>query len=219
MVNKEIGALGEKIIDYGKKLIAQGLVSGSGGNISHRLPEGKKMLITPSGMAYDKLQLEDLVIMDIETGDVVEGHRKPSIEKGLHRAILQARPDVQAIVHCHSKHASAVAATRNDIPPVLDNMVAYFGGGVITAPHAPIGSLSLADNVVKALGERPVALMANHGAVAVGKDLSQAFLMAELLEECAQIYLLSFLAGGPVALTEKEVEEEIKWLQGKYGQA
>ncbi|KAB2951875.1 class II aldolase/adducin family protein [Heliorestis acidaminivorans] len=203
---------------YGKKLIAHGLVSGSGGNISHRLDNPNKMLITPSGMAYDKLQREDLVVMDIQTGEIESGHRKPSIERGLHRAIYQARQDVQAVVHTHSKHATAVAATRKNIPAMLDNMVAYFGGSVHTAPHAPIGSLSLADNAVKALAHRPVALLANHGAVAVGKDLAQAFLMAELLEECAQIYLLSFLAGGPISLTDAEVEEEIKWLQGKYGQ-
>ncbi|WP_170291790.1 class II aldolase/adducin family protein [Heliobacterium mobile] len=209
--------IAEEILHYGRLLITKGLVTGSGGNISHRLPEGNKILITPSGMSYDKLVLDDLVVLDIASGEVVSGHRKPSIEQGMHRAIYLHRPDVNAVIHCHSKYATAVATTRKDFPPALDNMVTFFGGGVKTARHAAIGTPELAKHVIEALGDAPVALLANHGSVAVAKRLDQAFTLAELLEECAMVYLLSFLAGGPVVLTDEEVEHERNWLSGKYG--
>ncbi|MBM7866138.1 class II aldolase/adducin family protein [Heliobacterium gestii] len=214
----QVENLRDQMLRYGRLLIERGLVSGSGGNISCRLPEGDRMLVTPSGMAYDKLAPEDLVIVAIDSGEVIEGTRRPSIEQGLHRAIYQGRPDVRAVVHTHSKHATAVASTGKDMPPILDNMVAYFGGGVSTSMHALIGTPELAQNTLQALGDAPVALLANHGAVAVGKDLAQAFSLAELLEECAMIYLLSFLAGGPIALSPEVVERERLWLQGRYGQ-
>ncbi|ABZ84295.1 l-ribulose-5-phosphate 4-epimerase, putative [Heliomicrobium modesticaldum Ice1] len=210
--------LRHQILHYGRLMIERGLVSGTGGNISCRLPEGDQMLVTPSQMAYDQLTPEDLVIVDILSGDVLEGARRPSIEQGLHRAIYRARPDVKAIIHTHSRHATAVASTRKDIPPFLDNMVVNFGGGVRTAAHAPIGTPELAEYTVRALGDAPVALLANHGGVAVGKDLAQAFSLAEFLEECAMVYLLSFLAGGPVTLAPEVVERERAWLQGRYGQ-
>lgn len=207
-----------EIIRYGKLLIEKGLVTGSGGNISHRLPGKNQMMITPSGMPYDQLVPNDIVVMDLATGEVIEGSRRPSIEQGMHRIILMARPDVNVVIHTHSKYAMAVAATRKDLPPVLDNMVAYFGGGVKTAFHAPIGTQELAERVVEALGNRPVALLANHGAVAVGKQMHQTFNLAELLEECAMVYLMAFLAGGAVVLTDKEVQDERECLQGRYGQ-
>ncbi|MCW2276709.1 class II aldolase/adducin family protein [Heliophilum fasciatum] len=210
-------SLRKEILQYGRKIIERGLVADTGGNISVRL-SADHLLITPSGMTYDRLTPDDLVVVALATGEVVQGERRPSIEVPMHRVIYQSRPDVMAIVHTHPKHATAVAATRRDLPPVIDNMVAYFGGWVRTAAYAMIGTIELGRNVVAALGDQPAALLANHGAVAVGETVEQAFRRSELLEECARIYLLSLLAGGPVILTDEEVATERAALIDRYGQ-
>ncbi len=119
----------QEIIRYGNMLIEKGLCTGTGGNISVRLPENNGFMITPSGILYSEIVPDDIVTMDFE-GNIIEGSRTPSIERNMHRAIFNARPDVNAIVHTHQNFASAIAATRQDFPPILDAFVAVFGGGL-----------------------------------------------------------------------------------------
>lgn len=209
--------LGNELIAMGKRLVKEGLVAGTGGNISIRVPESNQVIITPSGMAYETIQLEDLVVLDLE-GNVVVGNRRPSIERGLHLLVYKQRPEVDAVVHTHSLYASAVAATRQAIPPILDAIVDVVGGAIDCAQYAPHGTQELAENCVAALGQKAAVLLANHGVVGVGKSLSAAYLAAQTAENAAKVYLLSHLIGKPVALSEEVVQYEKEFMQTKYGQ-
>ena len=208
--------LKKEIIKYGSLLLEKGLVTGTGGNISARVSKDL-MMITPSGMAYNQLVPDDLVVLDLE-GNVVKGARRPSVEINMHRAILKARPDINAIIHTHSVYATAIAVTRQDFPPVIETMAIVFGGGVNTAAYARIGTQELAANVVEALGNKPAVLLANHGAVGVGKSLSEAFDICELLEAGAKTYIYANIIGKPVVLAENLIKEGQEDIAARYGQ-
>ena len=208
--------LKRQIIEYGTLLIKKGLVIGTGGNISVRINENR-MMITPSGMAYDSLLPEDIVILDMN-GNVVEGNRRPSIEVNMHRCILMVRKDINAIVHTHSVYASAVAVTRQELPPVTDAMAIVFGGAIKTAEYARTGTEELANHVVETLGNSSAVLLANHGAVGVGKSLTEAFGICELLEVSAKTYIYANMIGKPVVLSKELIQEEREDIAVRYGQ-
>ena len=208
--------LKREVIKYGNLLIEKGLVTGTGGNISVRLDKDL-MMITPSGMPYNQLIPADLVVLDLE-GNFVEGIRKPSVEINMHRVILKARPDINAIIHTHSVYATAIAVTRQDFPPVIETMAIVFGGGVKTAAYARIGTQELAANVAEALGNKPAVLLANHGAVGVGINLSEAFDICELLEVSAKTYIYANILGKPVVLAEELIKEGQEDMTTGYGQ-
>jgi len=207
----------DEIIKTGKLLIERGLVQGTGGNISARDPEGRGFWITPSGMAYDSIRNEDLVLLDFE-GRVLEGFRKPSVEKELHRLVLLSRPDAGAVVHTHSVYATAVACTRRPLPPITDLAAVIFGGEVNVADHAPIGTRELAEAAATALGRAPAVLLANHGAVVVGADIARALDVCEILEVTAKIYVLSQVLGGAVILSPELIKKERQDVSVRYGQ-
>ena len=209
--------LAADLIRYGNLLVSRGLVTGTGGNISARVPGQDAFLITPSGIPYLEIQADDMVQVSL-SGRKLAGKRKPSIEQHLHRLIYRARSDVKAVVHTHAVFSAAIAATRQDLPPILDTIVAAFGGGIKTADYASIGTLELAQNAVAALGTRDAVLLANHGAVCTGADLAQAFDRAELLEASAKTYIFSHLIGRPVVLAPEIVEKEAQDLAQRYGQ-
>lgn len=186
----------EAIAAMGRRLIAKQLVAGSWGNISCRTAEGS-IAITPSGLGYEGLQAEDVVLLDA-AGAVLEGRHIPSSESRLHVAIYAACPEAQAIIHTHSIYASALAAMHQPVPALIEDIVQIIGGRVLCADYAPCGTQQLADNAVAALGGRRAALLANHGAVCWGKSLAEALMVAEILEKSAQIALACASAGGHV---------------------
>jgi len=216
-MSEDLLKLKQEIIEAGKKLIRTGLVTGTGGNISARLPGDDKFLITPSGMDYEALVPDDIVLADLDA-KVLEGSRKPSIETSLHAGIYRNRPDVNAVVHTHSLYASAVAATRNSIPPILDSMVSSIGGSVDCAEYGIPGSPELATATAAALGSKNGALMANHGAVGVGPDMAKAYARAELVERAAITYICACAIGQPVALDMETMNREKAFLASSYGQ-
>ncbi len=216
-MSEELLALKKEIIEAGKKLIRTGLVTGTGGNISAKLPGSDQFLITPSGMDYEALQPEDMVLVDLEC-KLVDGCRKPSIETSLHAGIYRSRPEVNAVVHTHSLYASAVAATRTSIPPILDSMVASIGGSIDVAEYGIPGSPELAKATAIALGSKNGCLMANHGAVGVGPDLAKAFAKAELVERAAITFICACAIGQPVALDMETMNREKAFLATSYGQ-
>ena len=205
----------KEIIKTGILLLEKGLVQGTGGNISCRTEEG--FLITPSGMDYNGLTPEDIVMMDL-SGEVLSGTRKPSIEKEMHMQILSSRKDVNAVIHTHSVYATAVACHREPLYPITDNQVAVFGGTVPIADYASIGTAKLADNVRLALADGNGVLLSNHGALCVGRTLKEALMRCEMLEVFARIYILAKAAGGGVILCDDQVKCESEDLKKRYGQ-
>lgn len=213
----KIELIKKEIIKYGCLLQESGLVLGTGGNLSVFLKEEELMLITPSGLNYNDLIVNDIVVMKL-SGEIVEGKRKPSIEKSLHRKIYLRRNDVNAVIHTHSIYASSVAAVRKDLPVILDTMVPVFGGPVKTAEYAGIGTDELAENAVKALESSSAVLLANHGVVGVGKNLKTAFEVCNFCEACAKTFILAKAIGEPVILDTETVEQEKSYLDKRYGQ-
>ncbi len=205
----------KEIIKTGILLLEKGLIQGTGGNISCRTKKG--ILITPSGMDYSALVPEDLVLLDPE-GKVVEGARKPSIEKEMHMKIYQLRKDINAVIHTHSVYATALAAARQPLCPITDNQVALFGGTVPVADYAPIGTEELAQSAARSLAGGSAVLLSNHGALCVGEDLGEALIRCEMLEVFSKIYILAKAAGGGAVLSDEQVRCEADDLRKRYGQ-
>jgi len=193
-----------EILAIGCAMLDKGLVAGTWGNISARIPETSFVAITPSGRGYRELTANDVVVVDL-TGKVMEGNLKPSSELPLHLAIYRARPDIQGIVHTHSVFASACAVARKIIPPIIEDLVQLVGGGVEVADYALPGTETLAKNIVVALGERNAVLMANHGVVGCGQSLVEGMMACELVEKAAQIYIYANQIGGAQLLSKEDV--------------
>ncbi|MCR6544210.1 class II aldolase/adducin family protein [Dehalobacterium formicoaceticum] len=210
--------LKDQIIQVGKKLVDAQLVVGTWGNISCRVPNHKNYHITPSGMIYHQLKSEDIVTMNF-AGEVVEGDRKPSSEFILHQEIYKARSDVGAIVHTHSNYACSFAVAQERIPPVLEEAAQLIGGPVEVARYAPPGSLKLAIHGVRALENRNAVLLANHGVVAVGRSLEEAFTVAVLVEKLAQVFLNAKSLGTAHVLNDVETKNLRESFLKHYGQS
>ncbi len=201
------------LADTARKSVARGLNSGTAGNVSARLGGG--LLITPSGLAGDTLQADQMVFLDLEGRSA--GPLKPSSEWRIHRDIYRARPEVNAVVHAHSPHAVSLACLRRSIP-AFHYMVAAAGGKDIRcAEYATFGTQALSDAVLAALQGRRACLLANHGLVAVGGDLGRALALALEVEELCAQYWRASLMGQPVLLSDAEMDEVLERFK-HYGQ-
>ena len=207
MNGKEVNKLKMEIVEAGKRMLHKGLVIGASGNISIRISGEDKIVITPSQIKYDKIGVNDIVVVDFKK-NVLEGDRSPSVETGMHIGVYETRPDVGAIVHTHSVYASAIASLGKTIPPFLDDIVLMLGGEIEVAEYGMPGSKELAENAVRALGKKNAVLLANHGPLSCGKNLEGAFVNAELVERVAKIFILSSLLGKPKNLPQEVVQLE-----------
>jgi len=195
----------QDIVLAGRELLAKGLVAGTWGNISLRLPSSELIAVTPSGRDYQTLSKEDIVIVNLQ-GETVAGRHKPSSETPLHVAIYRARPDVKAIVHTHSIFASACAVARRPIPPIIEDLVQIAGGDIAVAAYALPGTEELAQQAVRSLADKFAVLLANHGVVGCGQSLREAITVCELVEKAAQIYIYAQILGGACILDEADVQ-------------
>ena len=196
-----------------RSLARDGLILHAAGNVSVRTRGG--FLITPSGVPADVLKDDAIVAMSRDGKPTSAG--KPSSEWRFHRDIYAARKDVGAIVHTHSAAATAFACQRRALPS-FHYMIAIAGGADIRcADYALFGTQALSDAVLIALKGRKVCLMANHGMIAVGKDLSEALSMAAEVEHLCDLYQRSCVYGPPVLLSDAEMEAALVAFQS-YGQ-
>jgi L-fuculose-phosphate aldolase len=197
--------LRQTLIDAARRMQAAGLNRGTAGNLSVRAGEsaGVGFLITPTGMAYEALEGEDIVRVRLDGSS--EGRRKPSSEWRFHRDLYAGRPDVGAIVHAHSPFATSLACLRRDIPP-FHYMIARFGGdSVRCAGYATFGTQALSDAVLLAIADRRACLLANHGMLVVGDDLQQALDLGVELEALCEQYWRACQLGQPVLLDAAEM--------------
>jgi len=195
----------QALITAAQSLSRLGLNSGTSGNISIR--EGQGMLITPSAIAYETLTPEMIAHMPLDGAGSWVGPKRPSSEWRFHLDILNARPEINAIVHTHAPHATALAMARRDIPP-CHYMITRFGGGdVRCAPYALFGTAELSTLALAALENRTACLLANHGLIATGATLDAAMACAAELETLAQQYILSLTIGGPILLSSQDIAD------------
>ena len=198
-----------QIIEYSLKLNSTNLSPLRSGNISLRSKEKDTdgYLITPSGKKYETLKPEDIVFMGFNEEIVKnDSGNNPSSEWRFHRDIYFNKKDAEAIVHAHSPHATAVSSHRKSIPP-FHYMIALAGGEDIKcAEYATFGTKELSQNVIKALENRSACLMSNHGQVAFGKNLDEAFELAQEIENICHQYTIALKLGQPKILSFKEMK-------------
>lgn len=189
-----------ELVLVSKKLDALGMSHGTSGNLSVRCGEG--FLITPSGFGAEGLSVDDIVFVHLS--GVSQGRWQPSSEWLFHRDIYVQRPEFGAVVHTHSNAATALACLRRDIPP-FHYMLALLGGDSLRcANYATFGTQALSDNALIAMRERKACLLANHGMIAAGKNLADAFGNTVEVENLSELYLRTLQVGEPVLLTVAE---------------
>jgi len=209
--------LREKVIEIALKAQKERLISLTMGNFSARDRETGYICITPSGMEYDKLAAEDIVVLDAE-GNLLDGDRKPSIEHPLHCVVYRRRKDIFGVSHTHSVFATAWAACNENIPVVVAELAALVGGPVECAPYKPMGSFELAETAAAHLKDRHAILLANHGVLAVGHDIETAFANSVVVEEGAKIAYYARQIGVMRVIPEDECRSLRKSALEKYGQ-
>jgi len=185
----------EKVLENTLMAYHEGLFAGTSGNLSVSDEAGKILAITPSSFRYEKMTIDDIMVIDLETGAAIEGRHRPSSEWRMHSAIIRSRQDVRSVVHTHSPYATSFAVLGKPIPLILIEMLAYIGGDIPVAEFDLPGTDALGTTVARVLAVRNACLMANHGAVAVGGTIEQAHLRAVYVEDAAKIYSLALVAG------------------------
>ena len=201
-----------------REMYRRGLVGAYSGNTSLRLTDAgddSLLLVTPTHHPYYRLQPDELVVVNLEGEPVSPAPMPPSSETRLHLEIYRRRPDVQAVAHTHSIHASVAAVIGRDIPPLIDEMLMTIGGPIKVSKYAFPGTQELAEQAYAALGDRNAALLRNHGAVGVGPDIWEALEVCDLVERLAQIFVLARNFGPRAAspLPEDAIATEMQMFQ------
>lgn len=193
----------QQLVDFGKKMMAEGLTTGTGGNLSIVVPDEAAMLITPSGIAYNETKIEDIVLMDLD-GNVLEGECKPSSEYHMHAIFYQNNPEIKSVVHTHSDFATAVACLQQDIEP-FHYIIASVGDRVRCCGYQTFGTQALAEEAYRVMGNNKGILLGNHGVLAVGNSCSEAFSVAKDIEFLAKLKIRARAIGQPVLLSPEDI--------------
>jgi L-ribulose-5-phosphate 4-epimerase len=209
--------LRREVCRWNQELPRNGLVAWTSGNVSARDPKTGLIVIKPSGVVYEALTPENMVVVDPD-GKRVEGKLNPSVDTPTHLYIYKQRPDVGGIVHTHSNFATAFAAVGKPIPAILTAICDEFGGEIPVGKFAPIGGEEIGREVVRAIGASPAILMQNHGVFTVGKDAGGAVKAAVMVEDIARTVYYAMQLGRPIAIPKEMVAQLHKRYTDKYGQ-
>lgn len=207
----------EQLYRLHQELPRHNLVVWTSGNVSARDPQSGYVVIKPSGLRYEDLRPEHMVVVDIE-GGIVEGELKPSSDTASHLYIYQRRPDVNGIVHTHSPYASAFAAVNRPIPVVLTAIADEFGGPIPVGRFALIGGEEIGQVVIESIGDSPAVLLKNHGVFTVGKDAEAAVKAAVMVEDVARTVWLALQIGQPDEISPENVAKLHHRYTHVYGQ-
>jgi L-ribulose-5-phosphate 4-epimerase len=210
-------ALKEEVCAQNHELPANGLVVGSGGNVSGRDPETGLIVIKPSGVKFAKLTPDTMVVVDID-GNVIEGATKPSVDTGVHLYIYKHRDDVRGVAHTHSPYASSFAARGERIPAVLTPITHMLGRDVPCSRYATPGEVDTGAAIIEAADGGYAALVKAHGVFTMGKSATEATSIAMYLEEAAMTTHLAMLRGPVEELPQEEIDRCFAWFLKNYGQ-
>ncbi len=201
------------------ELTRWGLVAWTAGNVSARVPGRDLLVIKPSGVSYDELSPDAMVVCDFD-GDLVDGHHSPSSDTAAHAYVYRHMPDVGGVVHTHSTYATAWAARGESIPCVLTMAADEFGGDIPVGPFALIGDDSIGRGIVDTLqnSRSRAVLMQNHGPFTVGTDARAAVKAAVLVEDVARTVHIARQLGTPLPIGPRDVDSLYDRYQNVYGQ-
>ena len=216
---KDVMRLRTEVAALHGELTRYGLVIWTAGNVSGRVPGTDLFVIKPSGVAYDELDADAMVVCDLD-GNLVDGSRQPSSDTAAHAYVYRQLPEVGGVVHTHSTYATAWAARGEPIPCVLTMVADEFGGEVPVGPFALIGDDSIGRGIVETLrGSRsPAVLMQNHGPFTVGADARSAVKAAVMLEDVARTVHIARQIGEPLPIAAEHVDALHDRYQNVYGQ-
>lgn len=196
-----------QIVATARELVEKGYLMATGGNVSLRVAGQPAFAVTPSNYDYRLMEPDDVAVLDFNL-KMLAGLRKPSVESAMHAAIYQARPDVNAVVHTHQVFASALALIQAPIPALFDEQVRFLGRSVEIIPYAPSGTVFLKRNIARVVKNRHNAyILQNHGALCLGADAERVVHNVEILEKCAQAYLLALCTERSVSRIPLPVRE------------
>ncbi|GAA2182524.1 L-ribulose-5-phosphate 4-epimerase [Brooklawnia cerclae] len=218
-VRAEVGQVRQSVCDLHAELPRWGLVVWTAGNVSQRLHSADLFVIKPSGVRYDELTPESMVVCDLD-GNLVDGTRSPSSDTAAHAYVYRHMPKVYGVVHTHSTYATAWAARGEEIPCVLTMMGDEFGGPVPVGPFAIIGDDSIGRGIVETLraSRSPAVLMCNHGPFTVGKDATAAVKAAVMVEEVARTVHMAMQLGDPLPIPQDRIDALYDRYTNVYGQ-
>lgn len=204
-----------EIINAGLALKEYNLIALSGGNVSMRLPNGQ-LLVTPSGMAYDGMVEDDVVVMDID-GTVVEGERRPSVDSLALLHVYKNMKRVNAIIHTHQVYATAISLVFDKVPNAVTTLANACAGEVQVAPFSSAASLQMGIETVEHIGDSNAIILKNHGVITVGKNLKEALYAAVYLEDAVKTYFVAKSMGEPTLLSDEQFKEAVEVFKD-YGQ-
>jgi len=195
-------SLREEIVFYGQQMLKYGLTMHTGGNLSARDRETGLVAIKPSSVPYDKMQPEDITIIDLD-GNIVDGRYHASSEWPMHTMIYKAKPRVKGVVHCHSIYATSCSVANMEIPLVIHEISVFCSSPVRVAPFEMPGSIELGESALKGFGDdNLVTLLQNHGPIACGATLWHAFDAACAVEQAASTFFITRMLGNVVPVPE-----------------
>lgn len=209
--------LRKELYDLHLELPRNNLVAWTSGNVSARDPATGYVVIKPSGVRYENLRPEDMVVIDLD-GKRIEGELKASSDTASHLYIYRHRPDVGGIVHTHSPYATAFAAVGQPIPVFLTAMADEFGGMIPCAGFAMIGGEDIGKVVVESIGDSPAVLLKNHGVFTIGKNAEAAVKAAVMVEDAARTVWLALQLGKPDLIPDADVARLHHRYTHEYGQ-
>jgi L-ribulose-5-phosphate 4-epimerase len=210
-------SLREEVCRLNMELPKNNLVAWTGGNLSGRDPQSGLMVIKPSGIRYECLTPDNMVIVNMD-GKVVEGKLKPSSDTYAHLYIYRHRPEIYGVVHTHSTFATAFAAVNRPIPAVLTAICDEFGGPIPCGGYAKVGGDEIGREVIRSIGDSPAILMKNHGAFTIGKTPEAALKAAVMLEDVARSVFYALQLGQPDEIPAEEVARARRRYVEEYGQ-
>ncbi|ADL68227.1 L-ribulose-5-phosphate 4-epimerase [Thermoanaerobacterium thermosaccharolyticum] len=209
--------LKQRVYKMNMMLPKNNLVTMTSGNVSGRDPDTGLVVIKPSGVLYDDMTPDDMVVVDLD-GNVVEGKLKPSVDTATHLYVYKHRNDVNGIVHTHSPYATSFAALGRSIPVYLTAIADEFGCAIPVGPYAKIGGEEIGKAIVEYIGESPAILMKNHGVFTIGNTPEAALKAAVMVEDTAKTVHLALLLGTPDVIPDEEVKRAHERYLTKYGQ-
>ncbi len=209
--------LRRSVLETANLLPQYGLVWMAGGTVCARDPETGYVVVTPSGMPYETLTPEDMIVTDIDMRPV-EGKHRASVALNRWTAFFRARPDLNALVHTHSPYATAFSVVNQPVPVITETMADWFGQAVPVTPYLCVEDPQFPTLPVELMGTGFAVLLGNHGPITVGKSLAHALERAVTLEEAARTLSIAGGIGVPRALSEQQARDSFDYYHNRYGQ-
>lgn len=210
-------ALRTKVLETANLLPKYGLVWMAGGTVCARDPESGLVVVTPSGLSYEKLSPADMLVTDMDM-KLVDGKYRPSVALNLWTGFMRHRPEINAVLHTHSPYATSFSVAHTAIPMITETQADWFGEPVRVTPYLSVEDPEFASKPVEVIGSGFAVLLGNHGPITLGKTLEHALERAVTLEEAARTYVAACAIGKPVLLTDTQARASFDYYHNRYGQ-